>query len=183
MKNTVITASFFLLAGFSCTVLDKKAEQREDDSAYTQKNRVYKSVQKIAEAFPLTQDQAFSFFTDLDSLQSKKFRNSPGQQFKYEGYTVFYAHPGSSKKMIKGVGIDVDSTSHIKMEQLAQQLGITWHNMDLIDMKAGQIHYSSVYTDAKKEKKEIHVTLNLSEKNKEVSFISIDKLEDAMVRN
>ena len=182
MKNTLLTASFFLLAGFSCTVLDKKTE-RVDDSVFAEKNRVYRSVHKIAEAFPLNQEDAFNFFNDLDSLQSKKFRNSPGQQFKYEGYTVFYAHPGSSKKMIRGVGIDVDSTSHMSMEQLAKQLGITWHNMDLIDMKAGQMHYSSIYTDAQKEKKEIHITLNLSENNKEVSFISIDKLEDEMARN
>lgn len=182
MKNTVLTASFFLLAGFSCTVLDKKAE-RVDDSAFNEKNRVYRNVHKIAEAFPLTQEEAFSFFNELDSLQSKKFRNSQGQQFKYEGYTVFYAHPGSSKRIIKGVGIDVDSTSHMNMEQLAQQMGITWHNMDLIDMKAGQMHYSSIYTDAKKEKKEIHITLNLSENSKEVSFISIDKVEDELARN
>lgn len=182
MKNTVLTASFFLLAGFSCTVLDKKAE-RVDDSAFAEKNRIYRNVHKIAEAFPLTQEEAFTFFNDLDSLQSKKFRNSPGQQFKYNGYTVFYAHPGSSKRIIKGVGIDVDSTSHISMEQLAQQLGITWHNMDLIDMKAGQMHYSSIYTDEQKDKKEIHITLKLSENNKEVSFISIDKVEEEIVKN
>lgn len=182
MKNAVLTTSFFLLTSLSCSVLDKKTEHVAD-SAFAEKNRIYRSVQKIAEAFPLTQEDALHFFNDLDSIQSKKFRSSTSQQFQYNGYTVFYAQPGHSKKIIKGVGIDIDSTSHVSMEQLAEQLGITWHNTDLIEIKAGKMHYSSIYTDTQKQKKEIHVTLNLSEKNKEVTFISIDKLEDEMVRN
>lgn len=181
MKNTLLPASFFLLIGLSCSVLDKKQE-RTDNSALAEKNRIYRSVHRIAEAFPLSQEEALSFFNELDSIHSKKFRNSQGQLFQYDGYTVFYAQPGRSKK-VKGVGIDIDSTTHVSMEQLADQLGITWHNTDLIEIKAGRMHYSSIYTDAQKEKKEIHITLNLSENNKKVTFISIDKLEDELARN
>lgn len=181
MKNTLLSVSFFLLINLSCSVLDKKSE-RVDDSALVEKNRIYRSVHRIAEAFPLSQEEALQFFNDLDSIHSKKFRNSHAQQFQYDGYTVFYAQPGRSRK-VKGVGIDIDSTTHVNMQQLADQLGITWHNTDLIEIKAGRMHYSSIYTDAQKEKKEIHITLNLSKNNKEVSFISIDKLEDELARN
>jgi hypothetical protein len=181
MKNTLIQASFlFVLLSLSCSVLDKKAEH-VDEAVLAEKNRVYHSVHKIAEAFPFTQEEALTFFNELDSLQSKKFRNSHSQQFQYDGYTVFYAQPGHSKK-VKGLGIDIDSTTHVSMEQLGAQLGITWHNTDLIDVKAGKIHYRSIYTDAQKDKKEIHITLNLSAKtNKEVTFISIDKVEEEVV--
>ena len=182
MKNTVLTVSVLLLTGLSCSVLDKKSEH-VDASVFVGKNRIYSNVQKIAEAFPLTQEEALNFFNDLDSLQSKKFRNSIAQQFQYTGYTVFYAQPGHSKKVVKGIGIDIDTTVHVNMQQLGKQLGITWHSTDLIDIKAGKMHYSTIYTDMQKEKKVIHITLNLQRNNREVSFISIDKLPIDLVRN
>ncbi|HET6226385.1 MAG TPA: hypothetical protein VFF27_08910 [Bacteroidia bacterium] len=182
MKNTLLLGSFFLFIHISCTVLDKKAEH-VDEATLAEKNRVYRNVHKIAEAFPFTQEEAFTFFNELDSLHSKKFRNNSSQQFQYDGYTVFYAQPGHSKK-VKGLGIDIDSTAHVSMEQLGAQLGITWHSTDLIEIKAGKIHYRSIYTDAQKEKKEIHITLNLSaDSSKEVTFISIDRVEEELARN
>src|SRR3954469_18557712 len=117
MKNTLLLISFYLLTCLSCSVLDKKPDH-VDTSALAEKNRIYRSVHRIAEAFPLTQEEALNFFNDLDSIQSKKFKNNSSQQFQYNGYTVFYAQPGHSKR-VKGLGIDIDSTTNVNMEQLA----------------------------------------------------------------
>lgn len=173
-KTILIIGLFFCLA--SCSTTQKKVEGAIAGKAETKKD-IYTTIQRIAEALPLTPQEAADFFSSLDSVKLKTFRNVQSQQFQYGTYTVFYEQPAKGKKL-KGVGIDLDTASHVNMKRLGEQLNAKWHSADLIEIKAGKIHYSTEYLDSTKRKKEIHITIGLSyqenEKQNEITFIGID---------
>src|SRR3569832_2121320 len=149
MKNSLPSFFlFFVLVFLSCSPTNRKT-QAANDSKQESKGDVYTSIQKIAEALPMTEQEAIDFFNNLDSLKQKSFRNTQGQQFQYKAYTVFYAQPRKGKTL-KGVGIDLDSTSHLLMDQLADRMNAKWHSADLIEVQAGKIHYTADYLDSKK---------------------------------
>jgi hypothetical protein len=167
-----------LILGFlSCSTADKKTKQMDVDmvSMDTLKHSVYRNIQLIAEALPMKTKDALDFFDDLDSIVVKTPRSGQSQQFQYKTFTVFYEQP--AKGIVKSVGIDLDTASHVNMEELGKQLGVKWHSADLIEVEAGKVHYSTDYMDSKKMKKGIHITIGLShqpdEKNNEVTFINI----------
>jgi hypothetical protein len=172
--NIPICICIPMLVFLSCSPNKKTQEVLETKAG---KKDVYNSIEKIAEALPMTQREAHEFFSNLDSIQGKSFRKSQGQLFQYSAYTVFYAQPVKGRTL-KGVGIDLDSTSSINMEQLGKQLEAKWHSADLIEVKAGKIHYSADYTDSKKVRKKIRITISMAKNNDEtenkISFIGID---------
>ena len=175
MKNTSILLflSFFIFS--TCSTTNKNAHETLDAKAEFKRD-IYTNILNIAESLPLTSKEASDFFAALDSVKLKKFRNSQSQQFQYKTFTVFYEQPGKGKKL-RGVGIDLDTTSHVNMEQLGKRLNSKWHSTNLVEVKAGKIHYTADYLDSKKMKKKIHVTIGLSNsKNSknEIAFIGID---------
>lgn len=174
MKHSFpISASISLLFLFSCSPNKKTQEALETKSG---KKDTYISIHRIAEALPLTSQEANDFFTNLDSIHSRSFRHVQSQQFQYKTYTVFYEQPG--KKKLRGVGIDLDSTSHVTMEQLSQQLGAKWHIPDLIDVKTRRMHYTADFTDSKRNRKKIHITVKMASPDapgqNDITFIGID---------
>lgn len=176
MKKTLFILMLFACCFFSCSTAEKNTEQTDELNANSLKPDIYQRIQQIAEALPMTAKESVDFFADLDSVQLKTPRSSPNQQFQYGTFTVFYAMPGTGK--LRSVGIDLDTASHVNMEQLGNQLGTKWHSADLIEVEAGKVHYSADYIDSKKVKKGIHITIGLShqpnEKDNEVRFINID---------
>lgn len=174
-KNIPILLSIPLAILFCCS--PNKKTQETVDSKQGKKEDIYSSIHKIAEELPLTSQQAADFFINLDSVQSRSFRSAQSQQFQYKAYTVFYAQPTRGKKL-RGVGIDLDSTSQLNMDQLAKQLNTRWHSASLIEVKAGRIHYSTEYIDNKKFRKKINITVEMkgrgAEEKNSISFISID---------
>lgn len=175
MKNNFpISISISLLVLLSCSPNKKTQETLETKSG---KKDMYISIHRIAEVLPLTSQEAADFFTNLDSLHSHSFRNIQSQQFQYKAYTVFYEQPGKNKKL-RGVGIDLDSTSHLSMEQLSKQLDAKWHIVDLIEVKAKRMHYTADYTDSKRNRKKIHITVRMAspenQGQNDVTFIGID---------
>lgn len=185
MKLTNFLTFGLFLCLLSCSTTGKKAQETADKKA-SKKNDIYTCIHKIAEALPLTQQEASDFFANLDSVKLKKFRNAPNQQFQYKFYTVFYEQPGKGK-LLRGVGIDLDTTSHVNMKHLGEQLNAKWHSADLIEIKAGKVHYSTEYVDSTKKKKQIHITIGLSdresEKENEITFIGIDSEKPQKISN
>jgi hypothetical protein len=180
MKNSLFFLPFLIIGFLSCSTADKKAEQANDVKVDTLKRRtIYENIQLIAEALPMNRKNAIDFFDELDSIVIKTPRYGPSQQFQYKTFTVFYEQP--AKGIIKSVGIDLDTASHVSMAQLGKQLGIKWHSADLIEVEAGKVHYSTDYFDSKKIKKVIHITIGLSyqpdEKDNEVTFINMNAEE------
>jgi hypothetical protein len=176
MRSNLFLSALLVLCFFSCSTTEKKAEETANEKVDSLKHDVYQNIQRIAEALPMSTKESLDFFADLDSIKLKTPRSSQSQQFQYENYTVFYALP--SKGILKSVGIDLDTSSHVNMEQLGKQLGIKWHSADLIEVEAGKVHYSTEYIDSKKVIKGIHITIGLShqanERDNEVRFINID---------
>lgn len=172
MKTNIpacICISFYLF--LSCSPNKKTQDVVESKSA---KKSIYTSIHRIAEELPFTQQEASDFFSNLDSLHSRSFRNAQGQQFQYRNYTIFYAQPTRGKKL-RGVGIDLDSSSCISREQLGQQLNARWHSANLIEVKAGRVHYTADYVDSKKLRKVIHITTKIaSPEDESITFIGID---------
>jgi hypothetical protein len=176
MKKSLCFLMLFALCFFSCSTTEKKIGQADEVKADSLRHDIYQCIQQIAEALPMNAKESLDFFDDLDSIKMKTPRSSQNQQFQYGTFTVFYVLP--SKGGLQSVGIDLDTSSHVNMEQLGQQLETKWHSADLIEVEAGKVHYSADYIDSKKVKKEIHITIGLShqpkEKDNEVRFINID---------
>ncbi len=162
---------FFLV---SCSQGKKtQAESRNE----VLKNDVYSNIQKIAEALPMDYKKAHDFFSGLDSTKNKSFRRNNSQQFQYNHFTVFYEQAWN-RKVLAGVGIDLDTTSHVDMNRLAEQLNSKWHSVNLVEIKKGRTHYTADYVDSKNRKKKIRITLGIlnqsPKKDSEVTFIAID---------
>jgi hypothetical protein len=181
MRNNLFFLPFLIIAFLSCSTADKRTEHVNAFNIDTLKQRtIYENIQLIAEKLPMNRKDAIDFFDELDSIMIKTPRYGPSQQFQYKTFTVFYEQP--VKGIIRGVGIDLDTSSHVNMALLGKQLGIKWHSADLIEVEAGKVHYSTDYYDSKKVKKAIHITIGLSyqpdEKDNEVTFINIEALEE-----
>jgi hypothetical protein len=180
MKHLIVFLCLVICVFSACSTLDKNEGQVNDERADTLKHDIYSTIQLIAEALPMKTKQAIDFFDDLDSIVTKTPRYGQSQQFQYKNFTVFYEQP--AKGIVKSVGIDLDSTSHINMEQLGKQLGTKWHSADLIEVEAGKVHYSADYVDSKKMKKQIHITIGLShqvnKRDNEVTFINMETEEN-----
>lgn len=180
MRNNLFFLPLLIIGFLSCSTADKKAEQADGVKVDTLKQRtIYENIQLIAEKLPMNRKDAIDFFDELDSIVIKTPRYGPSQQFQYKTFTVFYEQP--VKGIIKSVGIDLDTASHVNMALLGRQLGIKWHSADLIEVEAGKVHYSTDYYDSKKVKKAIHITIGLSyqpdEKDNEVTFINMEAVE------
>jgi hypothetical protein len=180
MRNNRFFLPFLVVGFLSCSTADKKTQQMDEVKTNTLKHDIYKNIQLIAEALPLKTKDASDFFDDLDSIVAKTPRFSQSQQFQYKTFTIFYELP--AKGIVKNIGIDLDTSSHVNMEQLEKQLGTKWHSADLIEVEAGKVHYSADYIDSKKIKKKIHITIGLShqpkEQNNEVTFMNIETDEN-----
>jgi hypothetical protein len=179
MRKSLFILPFLVIGFLSCSTADKETEQPDAAKADALKRNVYQNLQLIAETLPMPTKEAADFFDDLDSIVMKTTRYGQSQQFQYKTFTVFYEQP--AKGIVKSVGIDLDTTSHVNMGQLGKQLGTKWHSADLIEVEAGKVHYSADYIDAKNVKKQIHITIGLShqpnEKDNEVTFINIETEE------
>jgi hypothetical protein len=175
MRKNNFTLICLFLCFLSCSPSHDKAESIPEIKSETK--NIYSSIQQVADALPMTQEESFNFFSNLDSIKLKTFRNSQSQQFQYPEFTVFYELPRRGKQL-NGVGIDLDTNSHVNMEELGKQLNATWHSAELIEVKEAKIHYTADYLDAKKQKKKIHITIGLSyhenEAENEITFIGID---------
>ncbi len=175
MKQLLFFLCSLLLFSSSCSTADKKAEQPEAEKTDTLKPTTYQLIQKIAEALPMTAKESLDFFADLDSVKMKTTRSAQNQQFQYKTFTVFYVMP--AKGLLESVSIDLDTTSHVNMEQLGKELSAKWHSADLIEVEAGKVHYSTDYIDSKRMIKAIHITIGLShqkENTNEITFMNID---------
>jgi hypothetical protein len=180
MRNNLFFLPLLVIGFLSCSTADKKTEQTDEVKTDTLRHDIYKNIQLIAEALPMKTKEASDFFDDLDSIVAKTPRYSQSQQFQYKTFTIFYELP--AKGIVKNIGIDLDTASHVNMKQLEKQLGTKWHSADLIEVEAGKVHYSADYIDAKKVKKQIHITIGLShqpnEQNNEVTFMNIETDEN-----
>lgn len=150
MKNTILFLSLLIFAFFACSP-SKKTEQTDEAKADPLKHNIYWTIQQIAEAIPFKRKEAIDFFDELDSIVAKTPRYGSSQQFQYKHFTVFYEQP--AKGIVRSVGIDLDTTSHVSMEQLGKQLGTKWHSPDLIEVEAGKVHYSADFYRFQKSKK------------------------------